>query len=963
MLNVECRPTSPIRICMSARFVIFNLILFLTAIPAFSQNKNTGKVAGFIRDAKTMRPLEFVSVGVLRLQDSAFIAGGISDSTGRFYVAGIPMGTFYLKILYIGYEPYKSVFFSFNSALTQKDFGYIKLKQTGALLKVATIYGKQILFDQVGDTIQYHADAFKTHPDATAEDLISKLPGVTVNNGAVSVNGETVTQVTVDGKPFFGDDPTMAIRNLPAEVIDKIQVFDKQSDQSLFTGFDDGQTTKTINITTKPGKSNGEFGKFYAGYGDDTQNTGSGDDRYIYGGNLNIFDGDRRISILGLANNINQQNFSTQDLLGVTGGGGATKGGGGGGMGSNGNPNFLVGPQNGITTTNAFGLNYSDKWSKDIKITASYFYSEASNQTMTDLSRNYITGTKGGVFYSETDSATNNNYNQRLNIRYEETIDSANSLIITPKVSLQNNTASLGVLGLNTLPGDIPESGTKNNTPAFTAGYDFTNTILLRHKFKKKGRTFSAGLSSDLNNKYGNGSLNSRSLYYSPDDTINLNQQSTIHSNGYMLSPNLVYTEPTDSFGQLQLSYNPSYTFSNIDKESDNYNILNQSFTNLDTALSNKYQSVYFNNKAGIGYRRNKKKYSLMAGVNFQYANLSGSEYFPSAFPVNKNFSDVLPQLTYNYRFTKGTNIRIIYRATTNIPSISQLQSVVNNSNPLFLSMGNTELRQDYEQSVTVRYGKAKREKSSGLFVFFNAMYANNYISNSTLIPTKDTVLSDGVALKKGIQFSQPVNLNGYYTAKTFVTYALPITKIRCNLNLNSGLNYSQSPSLINNFTNLSGSYGMSGGLGLSSNISEKVDFTVVYNVGYSMVKNTLQSTVPNANYVTQTASLKFNWLFLNGWLFNTTLNQSVFQGLTQNYNLNYLLWNAALGYKLLKDHSFEVKASVFDALNQNNNISRTISSSYIEDDKTNVLTRYYMLTLTYTLRKFKGAHIPAAAK
>jgi len=927
--------------------LFFALFLLFLSFSSFAQIPETGKIAGVIKDAKTAKPLQFASIGVLRQKDSSFVSGGVTDSTGFFRIGSIPFGTYYLKIVYIGYEPFKTGLFSLSPALSRKDFGYLQLKASGALLKTATIISKQILFDQVGDTIQYHADAFKTHPDATAEDLITKMPGVTNSNGSISVNGEKVTQVTVDGKPFFGDDPTMAIRNLPAEVIDKIQVFDKQSDQALFTGFDDGQSSKTINIITKAGKSNGEFGKFYAGYGDD--------DRYIAGGNLNIFDGDRRISILGLSNNINQQNFSTQDLLGVTGGGGGRSSGNQSGGGSS--NNFLISPQNGITTTNALGLNYSDKWGKDIKITASYFYSEADNTTITDKNRNYISTHNEGLYYAETDSANNNNYNQRLNVRMEYTIDTANSLILTPKLNVQNNNSGLGMAGYNTLAaGNILQSETFNNTPAFTAGYDFTNTLLWRHKFHKKGRTFSAGLSSDMNNKYGNGSQTSLSTYFFPVDTSIINQDNPVHSNGYMLSPNLVYTEPVDSFGQLQFSYNPSYTVANTDMPTYNYSVIDQNYTNLDTALSNKYQSTYTINKGGIGYRRNKKKFMLMAGINAQYATLSGSEYFPVAFTVNKPFTDILPQAMLNYRFSKGTNLRIIYRATTNLPSVSQLQSVINNNNPLMLSTGNPSLRQDYEQTLTIRYGKTRNTKASGLFVYFYANYAQNYIGNQTIFPTKDTVVGKETVLKPGGQLTRPVNMNGYLNSKSFVTYAIPITKIKCNLNLNSGLNYAQTPGLINNLTNISGDYGLSGGLGLSSNISEKIDFTFSYSANYNIVKNTLPTTVPNNNYFSQTTSFKFNWLFWNGFVFNTTLNHSLYAGLSQNYNLDFLLWNASLGYKLLKDHSFEVKASVFDLLNQNNTISRTVTNTYIEDDKTNVLNRYYMLTLTYTLRNFKTA-------
>jgi len=933
------------------------VILAVTVVQSFAQ---TGKVVGYIKDAKTQEALSYTAVAVYNLKDSTLAKGAITDTTGYFVIEPLKWGTYYLKISYVGYDFLNTQSFPLNEAQPIKDFGKIKLKPVAATLKAATVVAKQILFEQKGDTIQYHADAFKTHPDATAEDLVTKMPGVTTDGGTVKVNGEQVQQVLVDGKPFFGDDPNMALKNLPAEVIDKIQVFDKLSDQAQFTGFDDGNTTKTINITTKQGKNNGQFGKVYFGYGED--------DRYLAGGNLNIFNGERRISLLGLSNNINQQNFSTQDLTGALGGGGGGRGGrGGGAQGGGGGAasNFLVSQQNGVATTNSFGLNYSDKWGKDIKVTGSYFFNRIDNTAITGLTRNYVTGKTGGLVYNENDTANNSNFNHRINFRFEYTIDSANSLIITPKFNYQLNNATSSVFGLNTLPEDIIQSRTGNNTTANGSGYDFANTIVIRHKLKKRGRTFSIGFTSDLNEKNGTGSLYSISQYALNDTTLStpppVDQHYTQYSKGYTLSPNLVYTEPVDSFSQLQINYTPAYTISNNNKETFNRDIFTQDYSSRDTALSNLYASTYISNKAGLGYRRNKKKYNFMLSANYQYATLSGSETFPYAYSSYKSFSDILPQAMFNYKFSKGTNLRVMYRTSTNIPSISQLQSVVNNSNPLLLSTGNPDLKQDYEQTLTLRYGKTNAGKSSGLFVYAFANYAMNYIGNSTFIPVKDTLINSTL-LKRGSQLVRPVNINGYWNTRTFLTYGIPISKIKCNLNLNAGFNYACTPGLINSVTNLANNYGMSGGLGLSSNISEKLDFNFSSTANYNIVQNTLQNQLNNT-YYSQTTSFKLNWIFLGGVVFNTSLNHTYYNGLSQGYNQNYLLWNAYMGYKFFKNKSLEAKVSLFDILNQNKNININVTDTYIENSRTNVLTRYFMATLTYTLRNFKGAAAPPADK
>jgi hypothetical protein len=401
-------------------------------------------------------------------------------------------------------------------------------------------------------------------------------------------------------------------------------------------------------------------------------------------------------------------------------------------------------------------------------------------------------------------------------------------------------------------------------------------------------------------------------------------------------------------------TYTPSYTNNFNDKETNNFNTANSEYNSLDTILSNKYKSVYLSNRGGIGYNMNKKKFMFMTNVNVQYATLTGNQDFPVAFAANRSFLSVLPSAMFNYKFSGGTNLRIMYRTSTNTPSITQLQNVINNSNPLLLSTGNPDLKQDFQHTLIIRYGKTNNEKATGLFAFLYGNYAQNYIGNSTLIPTHDTTITDSFVLKRGSQLTKPVNLQGYWNGRGFVTYALPISKIKCNLNFNSAATYSRIPALINGENNIANTYNFSGGLGLSSNISEKLDFNLSYNANYSIVNNSIQ-VQSNNNYFYQTTSLKFNWMIWKGLVFNTNLTHTLYSGLSQSYNQSYFLVNGSLAYKFLKNQALEVKVSVFDALGQNTSISRTVTETYIEDSQTKVLTRYYMLTFTYNLKKFKS--------
>ncbi|MGZ4035103.1 MAG: outer membrane beta-barrel protein [Bacteroidia bacterium] len=925
---------------------------------SLAQNASAGSISGTMLDSKTSQAIEYGAVAVLKTSDSTIAGGAVSDENGNFKIESLPFGNYLLKFTIIGYRPFKTLSFSLDAANPEKIFGPIKLRSSVTSLTTVDVEAKQDRVQQNGDTIGYNAKSYKTNPDANAEDLINKMPGLSSDNGSVKAHGEDVKKVLVDGKPFFGDDVSMALKNLPAEVIDKIQVYDKASDQSQFTGFDDGQSSKTINIITRPGKNNGEFGKIYAGYGTD--------DTYIVGGNLNIFKGNRRISILGLTNNINQQNFTSQDLLGLTSGGGGAGGGrggfggggaggpGGGGPGGGAANNFLVGAQPGIATTNAIGFNYSDDWGKKIKVTASYFFNMTDTKNTTMLTRNYITSKDSGTYYNEADESRIKNMNHRFNLRFEYKIDSLNSLIVTPKFNYQKNNSMSTLLGTNIRKEEnVSESRTNTTNNSLNSGYTFSNNILLQHKFAKRGRTFSINLGTDLNDKKGNSSLYSKSNYYYMNDSTLTDQHSTQHTNGYTLSTSLVYTEPIDSFSQLMFTYTPSYSNNLNDKETNNFNYATSDYSSLDTLLSNKYKSIYVSNRGGIGYNRNKKKYMFMATVNAQYATLTGSQNFPVAFDANKSFFSVLPQAMFNYKFSRGTNLRIFYRTGTTTPTITQLQNVINNSNPILLTTGNPDLKQDYEHTFIVRYGKTNPQKATGLFLFLYGTYQQNYIGNSTLVPTHDTTINDAFVLKRGSQLSKPVNLQGYGTSRAVITYSLPVSKIKCNVNFNASGSYTRTPGLVNELSNIANNYTVSGGAGISSNISEKLDFNINYNINYSTISNTLQ-TQSNNNYYYQTTSLKLNWMFWKGFVFNTNITHTLYSGLSQSYNQSYILWNASLAYKFLKNQSFEVKASVFDMLGQNQSINRTVTDTYIEDSSTKVLTRYYMLTLTYNLRKFK---------
>ncbi len=914
--------------------------------------KNNAQVSlsGIITDISGA-PLPGVTIKIMDT-DSSMVKGVSSDNTGKFETALLLQKKYILKFVYISYRDlYKNVEVGSESL----NLGKIILKEDAKTLSEVEIKTLQTRGVQKGDTTQFNADAFKTNPDATAEDLVKKMPGVTSDNNGVKVNGESVQKVLVDGKPFFGDDANAALKNIPSEIIDKVEIFDKMSDQSSFTGFSDGNQQKTINLVTKKGKNVGMFGKVYGGGGEDEEQTM----QYNAGATLNSFNNKRRISLLLLSNNINQQNFSSSDITGAMSNSGQSGGRGGRPGSSSGSNSLLTAAQNGNTATQSAGLNYSDDWGKKITVSGSYFFNYSDNKNASIINRTYFTN--NDLSYKQANNNQSLNQNQRFNFRFEYNIDSSNKIIITPALTFQNNLAKSYLLGSNTISDTNFLSKTNSYSKIANVGYDFSNNVLYQHKFRKIGRTASLTISNSLSERNNNGYYVSNNDYY--NDTLSsisaLDQQYIAYSNSKTISPNLSFTEPLNKNAQIQISYNPSFTQNLSNKRTNDSNLVTGVFDNFNTPLSNKYDNTYEIQKAGLGYKYRKDKLNFSVGSDIQQSTLKGDQTFPIAVAINPAaFQNILPNAMLNYRFSKTKNLRIYYRSNTNIPSTTQLQSVIDISNPLQITSGNTGLKQTFENNLNIRFGGFNPTTSRNAMVFLNANYTDNYISNATYLLNSDTIIQN-YTIKAGSQLTKPVNLNGYYMARCFFTYGFPVKSLKSNLNINGGLNHGHTPTLINNVQNYSNSYATNGGVYIGSNVSQNLDFSLGYNGNYTFVKNSVQKKSDNS-YFTHTATFKLNWIFLKGFVFNTDVNHTLYNGLSQSFNQQYFLWNAYFGYKFLKNKSLEAKVSVFDILNQNRSISRTITGSYTEDNNTSVLRRYALLTVTYTFKKIKtGAVAP----
>lgn len=919
------------------RYLLIYICSFLLSLSVDAQVN----VGGKLLDVKDRLPLPMAIVTLISLPDSAATTTS-TDLKGEFLFTAIPVGDYLFSASYIGYKP---TLFHFRADNNTSALGEIFMEAGEVELDEVMIVERAPPSTQIDDTTQYNAAAFKTAPDASAEDLVQKMPGISIQDGRVQAQGEQVRRVLVDGKPFFGDDPSAVLRNLPAEIIAMIQVFDEQSDQARFSGFDDGNTGKAINIITKPGMRNGTFGKVYAGYGYENI--------YQAGGNINILRNDRRISILGQSNNINRQNFSSEDLAGISSGSGNRGGGGGRGRGGSGVNDFLVSQRNGINTTHAIGINYTDKWREKVDVSGSYFFNLGDNDARTTMQRTYILPGDTGRVYSESNFVDSRNINHRINLRMDYQIDSLQSLLIHPRLTVQQNTGNSLNSGQTNLAA-LLQNETSNTFSSELTAIRFNNELLYRRRLGKVGRTISTGLNVGVNSYNGDNLLNAANMYYS-DVAISdsLDQQAALDRSEWSIGVNAVYTEPAGKKGQIQLNYNNSYSFSDSDKKTNNYDKDSELFNVLDSTLSNTFTYRYLSQQGAIHYRYTAEKYNFMLGIGYQWSRIDNEQEFPVANTVLRSFHNILPRANFRYNFSRTKQLRFFYRTRTNMPSAEQLQEVPDNSAPLQLRTGNAGLKEDLSHFLTIRYSGTNIEKSTSTFALLGITVIQDYIGRITDFATRDTTIA-GIYLPAGTQLTRPQNMQGYIGIRSFASYGVPLKFISSNLNMNAGFNYARTPGIINGLSSETHSPSLSAGLVISSNIKPVIDFTISSSSAVNWVKNRLNASL-DTRYYSQRSSARINWIYWKGMFVNTEFSHQLYSGLGSGFDRSYFLWNLGTGAAFLKDKAVELRFSVFDVLGQNTSVVRNSTDAWYEDVTSNTLGRYYMLTITYNIRKYRS--------
>lgn len=889
-----------------------------------------GSIKGTVTDTAS-QPITSATVTLLQKKDSSLVSFTMTNNKGYFELYGVTAGEYLLLATHVKYR-HSNKPVTISATRPSVTLDTIVLQDSKQMLNEVVITGTVPPVTLVDDTVQYNAASFKTVPNASVEQLLKKLPGIQVDkDGTIKAQGQKVNRILVDGKPFFGNDPKTATKNLPADAIDKIQVYDKMSDAAQLVGFEDGNSEKTINLKFKQDKKKGHFGKASAGAG--TR------DRYEERFNVHSFKGARQLSAIGMANNSNAEGFSFTDMMNSSGELNRMI------RSNSGNTSFTLNPddpmsssnESGIKTIGGGGVNYNNIIGRNTELSSSYFYNHYNPHQENDLQRLYYLP-DSSYFYNQHLVSNNSSNTHRLNASADIRIDSFHSIKITPSLGYQgnrnNSKSNYQTLSENLTPAN---EGFSNNYST-GHGINFSNEVLFRKKFHTKGRTFSLNLQTSFNNSESNGSLFSVNRFSNRIDSIN--QQHTISGklNGY--NARAVYTEPLFKRSLLELSVGHSNTRSSADKVTYDYNAQNGHFDRLSKDLSNNFINTYGFTNTGLRFRTQQNKFSLAIGLGGQLTALSGNSITPNKDSlITKTFYNLLPSLRFKYNFTQYRHLNINYTTINTQPDLAQLQPVPDISDPLNIKEGNPDLKQAFTHAVQLNFISVNPFSSKNLFIFLNLQETQNKIVNADVV---DSI---------GIRRSKPVNVNGVYNLTGNVEMGLPLKFIKGNVYFSSSMGYSKTRQFINTAPNTIQTITMGPALRFDLIPSDKLDFTLGTRVNYYKSGYSLQAAY-NSSYFSQQYEAEFNWQLPASFYLYSSFTYTVNTWRGNGFNERVPLWNAAVSRQFLHFNRGELKLSVYDMLDRNVGISRSSNQNYMENNRITNLQRFFMLRFTYSLSK-----------
>ncbi|MDX6183131.1 outer membrane beta-barrel protein [Flavobacterium sp. Fl-77] len=881
-------------------------------------------IKGTVLDINTQLPLELATVYFTTVKDSTVIEYATTDKNGAFRITTKKYDKpLFLKINYMGYQPY---FEEQKQLLESKDFGKIYLLENVNALAGVVIKSEAPPITIKKDTLEFNAASYKVRPDSNVETLLKQLPGFDIDDqGKVTVNGREVTQFLVNGKTFFDKDGAIALKNLPAEIIKKIQVSDFKTKKEELSKQESTSDYSSINITIDEKKNKGYFGKMLAGYGSD--------DRYESSLIMNFFNNKQKISVLGSSNNINATGFSMDEVFDNMSGGRNTK-----------NDTKNSGSGKGITQSNLLGLNYSDDWTKDLLAMGSYNFSNTI--TKNDSKSNQVSFLPTGNIVNNSDvGSRNENTGNNANFELEYKIDPKTTLLFSPKINeSRSNNMSLSSSFSEDENGDaLNESSSKSYREGKNSS--FSNSINFNKAFEKKARNFSLVFLNSNSKNDTDGFNFSQTIFYQdnkPNDERNQNVKNRNISDSYTLD--LEYTEPiTDS---LRIRFGSDFDWSNEikDQKTFNFDDATQSYSDLNASLTNYMisQQNAVSPKVGISWQKSKFTFNLNSKtsiIDFENHSL----YLNNVTDLNKKYALPFWNAQIRYKFSRSKFLTFKYDYSTSLPTSEQLMPVLDLTNPLNTITGNPNLNPIEKNSANFNFRKFDFRTRSGYSVYVRGDYYTN------------DVISTSIYDDSGKRTTTYANISGVYSASVGGNWNQSLKReahvLRYGLAISA--NYSFDKGFTNAVLYTAQSIAIVPKAYFTYEYGDLLTISPSYSLSYNETKyqnytRDASSNVMHRINLQTTTYWPENLIFGND--FGYTFNSSI----SSDFKKDFYLWNTSLSYGFF-DKKIFLKVKVYDVLNQNQSATRTISATSIRDEENTVLKRYMMFSLAYKIGNFAG--------